>query len=205
MAPSTRSSASSPAKRVLYEEDQDGEETEQFIPSTPRKRARRTTRDAVVPVTPAPAPAIQSAGISVKNEEGSAGASHMGSTTGVDDSAQIIVRPKLSFNYQAAKAHLIRADPRFAEMFETLPCKPFEEETDLNPFRALCCSILGQQASLIHPFASLGLANIVFNRYPGSLPVQSRTNSFDSLPSLIYLRSSIQPLACLPPFPHPPK
>lgn len=65
-----------------------------------------------------------------------------------DDSEQIIVRPALTFDIVAAKRHLISVDPRFASLFAKLKCKPYEEEADLNPFRALCSSILGQQVSL---------------------------------------------------------
>lgn len=69
---------------------------------------------------------------------------------GIDDSAELVVRPELAFNLEEAKRHLRSVDSRFHSLFERLPCKPFEEETDLNPFRALCSSILGQQVRSLH-------------------------------------------------------
>ena len=94
-------------------------------PSPPKKRARTV----VVPATPMPAPAIQSASI----------------PTTEDTPTEALVRPQLSFSYQAAKDHLVSVDPRFANVFAVLKCKPYEEELEVNPFRALCTSILGQQ------------------------------------------------------------
>ncbi|CAD6574498.1 MAG: hypothetical protein CYPHOPRED_005437 [Cyphobasidiales sp. Tagirdzhanova-0007] len=99
-------------------------------PATPMKKSRKSA--TAVPATPNPAPAI-SQGSLVSSDS--------------DTTAQIIVRPKLSFDYATAKAHLIAADPRFGPLMDALMCKPFEEESDLNPFRALCSSILGQQIS----------------------------------------------------------
>lgn len=64
---------------------------------------------------------------------------------GTDDSAELVVRPELAFNLEEAREHLRKVDARFHALFERLPCKPFEEDSDLNPFRALCSSILGQQ------------------------------------------------------------
>ncbi|KAL7007855.1 hypothetical protein EMMF5_002502 [Cystobasidiomycetes sp. EMM_F5] len=104
------------------------------IPSTPPpvKRARKASN--IVPATPNPAPELSTANIANPDDS-------------VDNTADIVVRPELSFDYQEARRHLCRVDPRFTTLFETLPCKPFTEQTDLNPFRALCCSILGQQIS----------------------------------------------------------
>lgn len=114
-------------------------------PDSSRKRPRKSA-PRVVPATPQPAPAIQSASVRASiNLE--------------DMSEQIIVRPALSFDIEAAKRHLVGKDPRFASLFATLKCKPFEEDADLNPFRALCSSILGQQVSphrsLIQPMLAL--------------------------------------------------
>ena len=124
MGTSTRShslsTTTSPSKRSIQASP----------PSTPPKKARISQK--AVPATPNPAPAVsQGSLVSSKLKE--------------DNSEQIIIRPKLSFDYAAAKAHLIAVDPRFEPLMTALKCKPFEEESDLNPFRALCSSILGQQ------------------------------------------------------------
>ncbi|PVF96773.1 DNA glycosylase [Serendipita vermifera] len=52
-----------------------------------------------------------------------------------------------SFSYEDAKAHLIRADPRFEGIFQRLPCRPFVQLERVEPFRTLATSIIGQQIS----------------------------------------------------------
>ncbi|KAF8513023.1 DNA glycosylase [Hysterangium stoloniferum] len=53
----------------------------------------------------------------------------------------------LTFSFDAAKQHLIKSDSRFADMFEKIPCRPFEHLERVDPFRTLVTSILGQQIS----------------------------------------------------------
>ncbi|GJJ06104.1 hypothetical protein Clacol_000293 [Clathrus columnatus] len=53
----------------------------------------------------------------------------------------------LSFSFEAAKQHLIKADSRFQDIFKKLPCRPFEHLERVEPFRTLVTSILGQQIS----------------------------------------------------------
>lgn len=88
-----------------------------------------------MPWTPNPAPNVTSASLVDPSDQQDGDPDH------------IIVRPGLSFDYEHAKRHLIAADERFRPLMEALPCKPFTDESDLNPFRALCSSILGQQIS----------------------------------------------------------
>jgi DNA-3-methyladenine glycosylase II len=44
---------------------------------------------------------------------------------------------KLIFSLDDAKNHLIRADPRFRDVFTRLPCKPFESLEGIHPFRSV--------------------------------------------------------------------
>lgn len=132
-----RTNGSSTISSSLKRQADDAADDPVTSPSTTPKRPRKAAR--AVPATPLPAPAIQSATT----------ASSTDGTAVVDESEQISVRPSLSFDIDAAKKHLVSVDPRFANLFATLKCKPFEEESDLNPFRALCSSILGQQVSSV--------------------------------------------------------
>jgi DNA-3-methyladenine glycosylase II len=69
--------------------------------------------------------------------------------------APLTVHVPLAFDFSAAREHLIRADTRFATLFEQLPCKPFDQPGEalehVHPFRDLASSILGQQVRL--PFS----------------------------------------------------
>jgi DNA-3-methyladenine glycosylase II len=99
----------------------------------------KSKRIKLSPVLPAPAAILQEASSPTRPK--------FDISDGKDDSEVLVVRPRLAFNLDEAKEHLRKADSRFHALFERLPCKPFEEDTDLNPFRALCSSILGQQIS----------------------------------------------------------
>ncbi|KZO90757.1 DNA glycosylase [Calocera viscosa TUFC12733] len=117
-----------PRKRKLAVE-------EPVTPTKPVKRKRASA--AAVPPTPVTpstvtvAAEITSAPIAVKEfiEE------------------EDILPPVLSFDLEHAKRHIIAADERFHEVFNRLPCKPFEVLDVVHPFRTLATSILGQQIS----------------------------------------------------------
>lgn len=52
------------------------------------------------------------------------------------------------FDYEIARNHMIKTDPRWERIFDTLKCKPYEDvedNTHVNPFQSLASSILGQQ------------------------------------------------------------
>ncbi|KIJ39939.1 hypothetical protein M422DRAFT_32539 [Sphaerobolus stellatus SS14] len=53
----------------------------------------------------------------------------------------------LPFSFESAKQHLIDVDVRFKDIFNRLPCRPFEHLETVDPFRTLVTSILGQQIS----------------------------------------------------------
>jgi len=65
----------------------------------------------------------------------------------VDEEELDILPPALTFDLEEAKRHIIAGDERFREVFERLPCKPFEVLDVVHPFRTLVTSILGQQIS----------------------------------------------------------
>jgi DNA-3-methyladenine glycosylase II len=46
-----------------------------------------------------------------------------------------LVPAVLTFSFEEAKAHLIRADHRFEDIFTKLKCKPFEFLEQAHPFR----------------------------------------------------------------------
>ncbi|KAI0032241.1 DNA glycosylase [Vararia minispora EC-137] len=54
---------------------------------------------------------------------------------------------KLTFSFEDAKKHLVAADARFMDVFNRLPCKPYEKLERIEPFSTLTSSILGQQIS----------------------------------------------------------
>lgn len=129
-AASASSPAASPTKRARAN---GSSETPKAKPSPSNSK-----RVKVEPVVPPPVALLQEASSPTQPK--------FDVSNGDDDSAELVVRPELAFNLEDAKRHLRSVDSRFHSLFERLPCKPFEEDTDLNPFRALCSSILGQQA-----------------------------------------------------------
>ncbi|KAG2015537.1 hypothetical protein CC2G_008801 [Coprinopsis cinerea AmutBmut pab1-1] len=64
-----------------------------------------------------------------------------------DTNADAPVPAVLSFDFNEAMRHLITVDPRFQDLFDRMPCRPFEQLEQVHPFRALSISILGQQIS----------------------------------------------------------
>ncbi|KAG2132442.1 DNA glycosylase [Suillus bovinus] len=89
----------------------------------------------------------------------------------------------LTFSFEEAKAHLIRADHRFEDIFAKLKCKPFELLEQVHPFRALAESILAQQISwlaarsIIHRFTRL---------YDPSLPEKVADYSASKCPTSFF-------------------
>lgn len=64
------------------------------------------------------------------------------------DAQDVLVLPAaLCFSFEAAREHLINADSRFRDIFDKLPCRPFQHLEKVDPFRTLTTSILGQQIS----------------------------------------------------------
>ena len=51
------------------------------------------------------------------------------------DGADALVPATLTFSLEKAKEHLIRADHRFEDIFDKMPCKPYENLEQFHPFR----------------------------------------------------------------------
>ncbi|KIJ67702.1 hypothetical protein HYDPIDRAFT_107169 [Hydnomerulius pinastri MD-312] len=84
-----------------------------------------------------------------------------------DQKEEALVPAVLNFSFEDAKAHLINIDPRFAELFARLKCKPFEYLEQVHPFRSLVVSILGQQISWL---AARSINHKFIRLYDPSLP-----------------------------------
>lgn len=84
-----------------------------------------------------------------------------------DYSDQSTIDAVLTFSFEDAKAHLINVDPRFAELFGQLKCKPFEHLEQVHPFRSLLQSILAQQISWL---AARSITHKFLRLYDPSLP-----------------------------------
>ncbi|KAG8764157.1 GTPase-activating protein [Ceratobasidium sp. 423] len=59
----------------------------------------------------------------------------------------VLIPATLTFSFEQAKEHLIKADGRFEGIFRELKCRPFEQLELVDPFQTLVTSILGQQIS----------------------------------------------------------
>jgi len=108
MAPATRARTATTPKRSYSENNSD---EEQAVDMTPKKQKKKKAvaaspkkeRAIAIPATPDPAPTLETAARLVEDSND-------------DDSSHIVVRPQLSFDYKAAKRHLIAADARFGPM-----------------------------------------------------------------------------------------
>ena len=52
-----------------------------------------------------------------------------------EDIADALVPATLTFSLGKAKEHLIRVDDRFEDIFDKIPCKPYENLEQFHPFR----------------------------------------------------------------------
>ena len=90
--------------------------------TTARKKARTADdADAAEPSAPAP-PAPKAPTKHIKPVPSSGGAHAM-------------VPAELTFSFEEAKEHLIKADSRFEDIFDRLGCRPFEQLERVDPFR----------------------------------------------------------------------
>jgi len=46
-----------------------------------------------------------------------------------------VIPANLSFDFEVAKSHLINVDSRFAQVFDTLRCRPYQDLEPVDPFR----------------------------------------------------------------------
>ena len=59
-----------------------------------------------------------------------------------------VIPANLTFDFQQAKEHLTAVDSRFAKVFETLPCRPFENLEPVDPFRRVWATIPDAQLQI---------------------------------------------------------
>ncbi|KAL0072365.1 hypothetical protein AAF712_000128 [Marasmius tenuissimus] len=134
-------------KRKVSEVEDDASQVEETKvgPKRKAKKARmtKTTSQKVVKVTNGASTTTTTVTVATT----SAVIINVAPETGVEGEADALVPAQLSFSFEEAKAHLINADARFEDLFERLPCKPYEELEMVHPFSALTISILGQQIS----------------------------------------------------------
>lgn len=123
--PATRSSRLPKAEAEVNEHESE--------PQTPKKRkaksASPTKASAKKPRVAAatkPTPALTA----------------VGDSAAANGDADPALPATLSFDFDAAKAHLIEQDSRWEDIFKKMKCKPFENLDHVHPFRALTTSIL---------------------------------------------------------------
>lgn len=61
--------------------------------------------------------------------------SRVAQVQGGRDLEHVLLPAVLSFSFEDAKKHLVGTDGRFEEIFNTLPCKPYEHLEKVHPFR----------------------------------------------------------------------
>ena len=64
----------------------------------------------------------------------------------------IIVPAELSFSFEEAKQHLLRADTRFQDVFVTAVCTPYQKLDRVEPFRRVPLARTTQSVQETHPF-----------------------------------------------------
>lgn len=92
------------------------------------KKSRTSTKAKIAPTEPsaeASPPTPQQAPSGLDSGEQAQG-------FGVEDTP---VPAVLSFDFEEAKQHLTSVDSRFEDLFEKMPCRPFEHLEQVHPFR----------------------------------------------------------------------
>jgi len=164
-------SASSPSKRGVKRKASPGQSgSESEFEESPTKRPRNTKRSSSSPKK--------------ASEEASTEEPQVPPLPKVDwgRESPTFLPAKLNFSYEDAKRHLISVDPRFAAMFEKLPCRPFVKLERVEPFRSVSSSaahveshIRTQNISNVDhvcatghlPFSNTNELRSAVNRYPG--------------------------------------
>lgn len=96
-------------------DDASGEVVEPPVESeTPRKKTRTGKQ-------PVPVADVQLAGTAA--------------VPGDTGTPPVLVPAGLSFSFEEAKGHLIAADPRFQDVFDTAVCTPYQKLDRVEPFR----------------------------------------------------------------------
>ncbi|KAF8609027.1 DNA glycosylase [Ceratobasidium sp. AG-I] len=130
----------------------------------------RRKRSTVVPGSPS---------VKGRNDKSSGSNPVFASLPVVEDNYDPVMIPAvLSFSFDDAKKHLIKADSRFDRIFAELPCRPFEHLEPVDPFQTLVVSILGQQISWL---AARSIKHKFLRLFDPSLPEKVPVSGEDSL------------------------
>ena len=106
--------------------------------ASPRKTPRKRKAKDATPETPIPAPKRIKKDSDCSDEPPLTPSLPPIENVSLDaPDAPKIFPATLTFSYEDAKEHLIRADPRFAGLFSRLGCKPFEHLERVEPFKSV--------------------------------------------------------------------
>ncbi|KAL4078520.1 DNA glycosylase [Scleroderma yunnanense] len=89
----------------------------------------------------------------------------------------------LNFSFEDAKAHLIKVDPRFSELFQRLKCKPFQQLDQVHPFRCVFGRRHGQQISWL---AARSINHKFIRLYDPTLPEKPADYSHTKSPTSFF-------------------
>ncbi|KAJ1030295.1 hypothetical protein NDA16_001205 [Ustilago loliicola] len=159
-----------PAKRGLQRSTTDSEISTAKAAASPRKRSRIDTESQIKPEAAKPARPTKA-----KAPEEPFVIPHDASE---EDclTRTTVPFPALPFDFEQARVHLCSADRRFERLFQKIPVRCYEEaldvsqseSKDLNLFKAVTTSILGQQISWLA--ARSVLYKFCRTFYPDSMP-----------------------------------
>jgi DNA-3-methyladenine glycosylase II len=110
---------------------------QQPVPGPPKVGGKRkaTSDEMAEPSDENPAP--QKKTRTGKQISPAASSQPVGSTVVSSDPGPIpaFVPAELSFSFEEAKQHLVAADPRFQDVFDTAVCTPYQKLDRVEPFR----------------------------------------------------------------------
>ena len=117
--PATRSSSRVTASTSLFP-------VQKPLPATSSAKKRTITQDAAQPVPKR---------VKVVNDAPPVKTLPLFNMKSAHLDSSRVIPANLTFDFQQAKEHLKAVDSRFAKVFDTLPCRPFENLEPVDPFR----------------------------------------------------------------------
>lgn len=81
----------------------------------------------------APVPDINSAELAPETNDANSSTAPM--VVDAENSGEDVIPAVLSFDIEAAKAHLASADSRFGKLMSKVKCRPYEDLDTVEPFR----------------------------------------------------------------------
>jgi DNA-3-methyladenine glycosylase II len=112
-------------------------------PHTSGRKRKATSDEVVEPVVEKPT--AQKRALTGKQPVSAANAQSVETVAVPDDPGPppVLVPAELSFSFEEAKQHLVAADSRFQDVFDTVICHPYQKLDRVEPFRRvpLACTI----------------------------------------------------------------